>query len=158
LVSPDAIHGLAHSKLERSPGGDFWSMESYWDDQGRVLALYLAKAMMGPVITEVAEDLKQGFFHGGTDIRKESDGRLAIWGGDARWLLESELATKAPLFTDDATRAKAPHGPERNYCVSFMWTSDRRHRVMDGVYCKVFPVGETPTTEAMLTALGLQFR
>ena len=155
-VSADAINGRTHSKLERGPDGDFWSMEWYWDDQGRVLMLFLAKAMRPA--TGAVDDLTNGLFHGGTDIRREGDGRLKIWNGEAHWLLESELATKASLFADDAVRAKAPHGPERNFCVSFFWISDSRHRVMEGVYCKVLPVGETTTAEALLTALDLQFQ
>ena len=53
---------------------------------------------------------------------------------------------------------KATRGPERNYCVSFGWMSKNRQRAMQGTYCKVLPVGETITAEAMLTTLGLRFR
>jgi hypothetical protein len=93
-VSADAINGRVLSKLERGPDGEFWSMEWYWDDQGRVLMIYLAKAMHPA--TGAVDDLTEGLFHGGTDTRREGDGRIKIWNGEARWLLESELATKAP--------------------------------------------------------------
>jgi hypothetical protein len=164
-VSSDAINGSPLAKMDRAPGGDVWSMEWYWDDQRRVLRILLVKAMQPAtrdLPPETMESVTDVILQGGpgdqADIRKEGDGTIDIWGGKANWILGSGYASNAPLFTTDEERQKATRGPERNYCLSFGWMSKNRRRVMEGIYCKVLPVGETTTAEAMLTALDLRFR
>jgi len=163
-VSADAIHGTPHTRVERTLGGDVWSLEWYWDDQRRLLMIYLIKALR-PANRELPPETMAGMTGvilqdgpGDTaDIRKESDGTLEIWGGKADWILGSGFASNVPVFATAEERQKATRGPERNYCVSFRWLSGNRQRAMAGTYCKVLAVGETTTGEAMLTALGLQF-
>lgn len=164
-VSPDAINGSPLARMDRTLGGDIWSMEWYWDDQRRLLRILLVKALQ-PVKAELPpesmESIANVILQGGpgdkSDIRKEGDGTIEIWGGKATWVLGSGYVSNVALFASDEERQKATRGPERNYCVSFGWLSKNRQRAMRGIYCKVLPVGEATTADAMLTALRLQFR
>lgn len=175
VISGDAIGGSPFTRFERSAGRDIWRMRWLWDDQKRLLVLTVVKSTSAGRTTymkSVTENLHERIFDQGStldkdqaDVRKEGDGSLEIWGGEAQWILGSELAGRSLSFADTADEAAAKEqggqvtrGPERNFCVSFTWISEGKRRFVGGSYCKVFPVGQTPTAEAMLTALGLQFR
>lgn len=173
-ISLGAIDGSPRVKSQKSSGGETWQMEWRKDDQERRLVLAVVEAKSGKkaFLKRDADDMHEAVFEEGltrdraeADVREEDEGELEIWDGEAEWVLGSELAERAPSFeaalaeTANGGQAsgKAPRGPERNYCVSFTWLANNKQRAMGGAYCRVFPAGQTPTAEAMLTALQLQF-
>jgi hypothetical protein len=172
VVSANGISGSPATTFQRSGGIDLWQMKWLWDDQKRRLALTVIKSMRpvnADLVSGATEDTHEAIFEESRtddkaqwDVRRDGDGRLEIWGGDAQWILGSELADHWQSFAEVMDQApgqvvSVPAGPDRTYCVSFTWMSENKRRLVSGFYCKVFPMDQPPRAEEMLTALDLQF-
>ena len=169
-VSPNAIGGTPKIEMRSMSGGNVWQLKWRKDDKERllVLSLIIANAGKRATIKRDEQGIYDMVFKEGlttdkaeADVRKEGSGDLSIWGGDAEWLLGSELAERNPMdlpLGDLSNMSnKAPRGPERNYCVMFTWLADNESRGMAGTYCTVVPAGDQADAETMLKALGLSF-
>jgi hypothetical protein len=163
-VSSNAIGGQPQIKPSHSSAGDQWQLLWRRDAAERSLLLIFtrAKGNNRPKLA-LARDIHDKIFEEGltkdadkADVRVNDSGSSDVWGGQAKWILGSELAERDPSFAPlgDLT-GDAPRGPERRFCTSFVWT-DGGKQATGGAYCMVLSPGQSPDGETMLRALELE--
>jgi hypothetical protein len=161
-VSRDAIDSDPEIEVAHLSGGDRWIATWERDRAGRSLFLVVLKANgdSAPQPISVYELHDRVFKEGLTtdknnaDVRIDDSGEGDFWRGTVHWVLGSELAKIDPGLS--LSDGKSSRGPDRRYCVSFVWTHGELETA--GVYCNILSPDRSASGEEMLKSLDLQFR
>lgn len=148
-VSELAIQGSPEVFICDVPLGQLWQARWRLDRLRRQLVLACAIAEPGRYVTQLGgtDDMLAGMF-GAIDrdrVKPEvhATGDCWMWNGEVEWTLASTLAPIEPDALDPATyrNGRCRVGPDRRYCIAFIWKDERQHAALAGAYCEDVPKG-----------------